>query len=462
MSGTGPGRGMPPGGEVVVVGLGASGLAASRLLRERGYRVYASDSAAGRSQRAAASALREIGIDAVAGGHDLARIARASMVVMSPGIPPDAPAVRSARTAGVEVVSEVELALRLGPGLRYIAVTGTNGKTTTTSLVAHFLRALGASVAEGGNIGTPLSELVLRPDPPEWVALEISSFQLHDTPGIAPEVGIVTNLAPDHLDRYVTVAEYYADKMLLFRNAGETSRWVLNGGDPTSAELLRPRAGRVAWFNVDGAGDATFDRATGELVVLGEPLARRSDLPLLGDHNVANALAALLAVMLARPEHATPDARAALAASLPSVRPQPHRLQPVHEADDILWINDSKATNVASALVAIAGMRRPTILLMGGRHKGQPYDTLAPAIAARVKHLLAYGEAAPLIDHDLRGVVPTSVIDGSFEEVVAHARELARPGDAVLLAPACSSFDMFRDYRERGERFAALARGETT
>jgi UDP-N-acetylmuramoylalanine--D-glutamate ligase len=446
----------PQSGEAAVVGLGKSGAAAAYLLRARGYAVYASDASdsVGVAQR---EGLANAGATVDVGHHDLERIARASFVVVSPGIPPTAPPLAAARKAEREIMSEIELALRLAPGLHYVAVTGTNGKTTTTALVGHLLRALGTDAPDAGNIGTPLAAVVDGPDIPAWAALELSSFQLHDTPSVDPAVGVLTNLSADHLDRYASVEEYFADKAMLFRNATPGSRWVLNADDRASLDLVREIPGERRFFSVREQADAWYDRANGELVVLGAPVTPRDALALLGDHNVANALAASLAVMLAAPEFRTPAAREVIGSALASFRALSHRLELVGEYGGVQWINDSKATNVGSTYVAVAGMTRPTILLLGGRHKGEPYTALADEIRKHVKHVIAYGEAGPIVQHDLAGVVPLDLVTGDFESVIGHARSLAKPGDAILLSPACSSYDMFNNYIERGERFRALA-----
>ncbi len=448
-------------GEVAVLGLSRSGSAATRLLRAHQATVYASDSARSPDLEATAAGLAEGGAQVQVGGHDLARIARASMVVTSPGIPPDSPAIVAARGAEVPVVSELELALSALPGARYIAVTGTNGKTTVTTIVAHLLRGLGLEAEVAGNIGRPLSEVAMQARPPAWIALEVSSYQLHDTPSINPVVGVLTNLSPDHLDRYVGVESYYADKSLLFRNASSTSRWVVNADDARALELARAASGYLMRFSSEGRlCDAFYDRQHASLIVLDEPLLRRADLPLLGDHNVGNALAAALAVMSAEPAHSSMVARQRIAAALRNLAPLPHRLETVADSGGVLWINDSKATNVAAARVGISAMTRPTILMLGGRHAGAPYHGLADSIRKRCKAVLAYGESAAMIRDDLGGVVPVQVVDGPFAGVVGRARELAASGDCVLLSPACKSFDMFTDYEDRGRTFARLARRE--
>jgi UDP-N-acetylmuramoylalanine--D-glutamate ligase len=445
-------------GEISVLGLARSGRAAAELLRRAGADVYASDAATGDAVARAAAALQKLGVVVEQGGHDLQRIARSALVVASPGIPPGAPPLAAARDAGVPIVGELEIALHFLPHQRYVAITGTNGKTTTTALAHRLLEGLGYDAVAAGNIGTPLAEVALRDRQPDWIALETSSFQLHDTPSIAPSVGILTNLSANHLDRYEDVAAYFTDKSQLFRNASERSVWVSNADDPAVQQMVAGVRGTALRFTTGpGAADAYFDRARVQLVVLGAPLIDRSDLVLLGDHNVANALAASLAVMAADEAHRTDDARARVADALRRFRALEHRIEPAGRYGEVEWINDSKSTNVASTLVALKGMQRPTILLLGGRHKGEPYAALKDELRRTVKLVVAYGEAAPLVEQDLAGVVPVERLDGSFEEVMSRARAAAAPGDAVLLSPACSSYDMFDNYEERGRTFKRIA-----
>jgi UDP-N-acetylmuramoylalanine--D-glutamate ligase len=447
-------------GEAAVIGLGRSGINASLLLAREGVRVYASDSESDAAAAAGAVRLKDANIDAAAGSHDLSRIARASVVVASPGVPPDAPPLAAARAAGVSIVSEIEVALRVLTSMRYIAITGTNGKTTTTALVGHLLRTLGKRVADAGNIGTPLTEIALREDRPDWIALELSSFQLHDTPSVNPAVGVLTNLAPDHLDRYANADEYYADKALLFRNASDKSTWVLNSDDARVIAMAAGVAGAHRLFGIASENaEMRFVRAGphGEIRWNGARILGREELPLLGDHNVMNAMAASLAVISADPAHTTHSALSRIADGLRSFRAPPHRLEIVGERGGVLWINDSKATNISSTQVAIEGMTRPTVLLLGGRHKGEPYTALANGLKRTVRVVLAYGESAPIIEKDLDGVVPVERLGNDFAQVVARARAIAKPGDVVLLSPACSSYDMFRNYEERGAAFRRLA-----
>ena len=445
-------------GEISLVGLARSGRAAAELLARAGAPGYASDAGTGDAVDHAARALEPLGVAVQRGGHDLARIAASAVVVASPGVPPDAPPLRAAREAGRTIVSELEIALQFLPGQRYVAITGTNGKTTTTALVHRLFEGLGYDSVAAGNIGTPLAEVALRANAPEWIALETSSFQLHDTPSIAPAAGVLTNLSANHLDRYASVEEYFGDKALLFRNAGQRSVWISNADDPDSQSMIATVPGHHLRFTTaHGAADGYYDRARDRLVVLGAPLIPRGDLALLGDHNVANVLAATLAVLGADELHRTLRARARIGDALRAFRALEHRIEPAGTYADVEWINDSKSTNVASTLVALRGMRRPTVLLLGGRHKGEPYSALADELRRTGRAVIAYGESAPIVESDLDGVVPVERLGSSFEDVLARAREIAQPGDAVLLSPACSSYDMFDNYEQRGREFKRIA-----
>ncbi|HYK82923.1 MAG TPA: UDP-N-acetylmuramoyl-L-alanine--D-glutamate ligase [Gemmatimonadales bacterium] len=439
-------------GVVAVVGLGKSGVAATRLLAREQVRVYGSDASDHPAAGETLAALRQLpGVELELGRHDLARIRAARAVVVSPGVPPDAPALAAARAGGVPIVSEIDLGFQAlaGSGTRTIAVTGTNGKTTTTALVAHLLRVAGLRAEAVGNIGRPLADLVLDDARYQWLAIEVSSFQLHDSAQFAPDIGIVTNLAPDHLDRYPSVAAYYADKQLLFRNAAPHHVWVLNGDDAAVLELAKGVAGRRTLFSLRRPAEAWYDAAAHQLRLEGESLLPRDALALLGAHNVANALAAALAVQEAG------VAPGLIAEGLRSFRALPHRLEPVREVRGVLWINDSKATNIASTVVAVEALTRPFVLLLGGRHKGEPYTRLAPLLRERCRRVIAFGEAAPLVAQDLGGRVGLER-GTTFEDVVARAARAAQRGDAVLLSPACSSYDMFKNYEERGATFRRL------
>ncbi len=437
-------------GEVAVVGLAKSGVAAARLLRRLGCAVYASDVKADAALQPAAAALRVEGCAVDLGGHDLARLARCAAVVLSPGVPPEAEPVRAARAALVPVVAELDLAARCLPRTHLIVVTGTKGKSTTAALVARMLAEAGMGPADAaGNIGTPLAEVALRGEAPAWLAVEASSFQLHDAPDLAPDVGVLTNLSPDHLDRYPSVERYYADKALLFRNAGPASRWVSNGEDAAVAAMVQGVAGTHERFALDiRRADAWYDRRAGWLIVRGIPLVRRADLQLLGDHNVANALAAALAL----PRETDRDA---IARAMRGFRALAHRLEPVRELDGVLWVNDSKSTTVASTMSAVRALGRPAVLLVGGKDKGGDFGDLA-AVLAGARGVIAYGDAGARVFRELEGRVPVVREGHDFTAVVARARAMAQPGDAVLLSPACSSFDMFASAEDRGRQFRRL------
>lgn len=440
------------GARVAVLGLGISGEAAARLASRHGGVVYASDASEAAGPRAAAERLGSLGIDSDVGTHDIERIVGCDVVIVSPGIGPATEVRRRIQAAGVKALAEVELAWRYLES-RSIAITGTNGKTTTTGLVAHLLDAAGFSAAAAGNIGRPLSEIVLGSPQPDWVAVELSSFQLADQETVDPDVGVLLNLSPDHLDRYPDVETYYADKRRLFANATPSSQWVLNADDPATERLagdapgqrfhfsLVERPVRGAWLDPGGALRCTLPGRDGE------EWGSAGDLRLLGPHNVANALAAGLACALAG---ASPEA---IRKGLASFEPLAHRLQPIGERDGVLWVNDSKATNVTATGVAVRSFDRPVVLLLGGRHKGEPYSNLSAELQDRVRAVVAYGEAAPRIVSDLSSLVETLRVESGFDSVVRAAAELAEPGDVVLLSPACSSYDMFPNYVERGRAF---------
>jgi UDP-N-acetylmuramoylalanine--D-glutamate ligase len=421
--------------------------------------VYATDSADSAELRAFADELRARGAVVDLGGHSAAALAACDEVIVSPGVPPTAPAVADAQAAGVARISELEFAAR-SIDAPMIAITGTNGKTTTTALTTHLLVTCGIAAESAGNIGTALSEVALREAQPEWIVVEASSFQLADIDTFKPAIGVLTNLSPDHLDRYPTVEAYYADKAQLFRNAAAESKWVLNAEDEAVMALPGEADGARLVFRVNtqlkAGEEGGYIDDSGHLAVrIGgteTQLLHCSELGIIGAHNQANALAASVAAMVAGGE---PDC---IARGLRSFRGLEHRLEVVGEFDGVVWINDSKATNVESTLVALRSMTRPTVLLLGGRHKGESYTRLGSEVARTVRTVIAYGEAAATIVSDLSRVTTVEYVDGGFDVVVGRARSLARPGDAVLLSPACSSYDMFRNYEERGAAFRRLAR----
>ena len=441
-----------PGEAVAVIGLGRSGRAASRLVHERGGEVYASDLVAGDQQVAAADALREEGIDAEAGGHDVDRVLACDLVVVSPGVGPTTDIRRELREAGARTIAEIELGYRCLDS-RIVAITGTNGKTTTTALCGHVLETAGVDVGIGGNIGRPLSELALEEEQPDWAVVEVSSFQLADIEHFRPDVGVLLNLAPDHLDRYRNIDSYYADKRRLFANADEGCSWVLNADDQDVLGLVDGTPGTLHHYSTErrlpeGAYLDEERRLRLEIGDRRETWASVDELRLVGRHNVSNALGAGLAAALVG------CGAGEIGRGLTSFEALPHRLQPVaRDERDILWIDDSKATNVAATAVAVRAFDEPFVLLMGGRGKGEPFDSLAPLIRGQARGLVAFGESAPQIVADLGDAVPELRTETGMTGVVRAAAEVAERGDVVLFSPACSSFDMYPDYEVRGEAF---------
>jgi UDP-N-acetylmuramoylalanine--D-glutamate ligase len=372
-------------------------------------------------------------------------------VVASPGVPWELPLLAEARRRGIEVIAEVELASRALPRVPIVGVTGSNGKTTVTSLLGAIGVAAGWHVGVGGNIGTAASELALAGG---WdaVILELSSFQLEGCTTLRPRVGVLLNVSPDHLDRHPTMASYRAAKARIFEYQLADDFAVLNADDPALAGL--PVRSRAVYFSLSTQG-ADAHLAGDSLVLGGEPLLRRGELPLLGDHNVANALAAALAASrLGVPT-------TAIARALRNASPLPHRHQVVAEVSGVRWVDDSKGTNIGATAAGLAGYAPGTIhLILGGLGKGQDFRELRSAAKGRLSRIYLIGEAAEEIGTALAGTAPTESC-GTLEEAVRRAADRARPGEVVLLSPACASFDQFRNYAHRGEEFARLARSAT-
>jgi UDP-N-acetylmuramoylalanine--D-glutamate ligase len=425
---------LPPG-PYLVVGLARSGAAAARMLREHG-EVMGCDA----GSPPEAEGLE--GIDVRLNSDGLDFVPRARTVVKSPGVPQQAPVIVSAREAGVEIVGELELAWRLIPN-EFIAVTGTNGKTTTVELLGAMHRAAGVPVEVAGNVGTPLASLVGELGPDAVVVCEASSFQLEDSSQFAPECAVLLNVTEDHLDRHGTFEDYLAAKLRLFQNQGESDVAVL----PADFAGQQGRAATVRF----GGPDSDLAEREGELWWQGVSMMPTSEIRLRGRHNLENAMAAAGAVLARGMD------QQAVCTALREFAGVPHRLEEVAERGGVLFVNDSKATNVASALVGIEAFDGGVHLIAGGSLKGGGFGGLREAVQSRCRACYLIGEAAQQLEADLSGTVPLHRC-GDLEHAVDAAASAAQPGETVLLSPACASFDQFRNYEERGDRFRELAR----
>ncbi len=435
-------RPLTPAGPYLIVGLARSGMAAASMLSERGGQVIGVDTGA----PPGAEALAARGVELHLHDDGLAQLERAGTVVKSPGVPAQAPVIAAARARGLPVLGELELAWRLLPN-EFVAVTGTNGKTTTVELIGHIYREAGLSVAVAGNVGTALSGLVGELDEHATIVCETSSFQLEDTLAFAPEAAVLLNITPDHLDRHGTLEAYREAKLRIFAHQAAGDVAVL----PVElAEIELPPGVRRVRFDADPRPDI-------------------AGLRLRGDHNHQNAMAAA-AVCLAR--GIDPDAVREGLRTFPGV---PHRLQEVGSRNGVLYVNDSKATNVASTRVALQAFPEGGIhLILGGQGKSQDFAPLREPVAASCRAVYLIGEDAPRIAAALEGVaalegeglpVGAGAAEGTaislhecgdLERAVAAASAAAGVGETVLLSPACSSFDQFVDFEARGERFAKL------
>jgi len=416
-----------PPGPYLVVGLARSGQAAARLLAGRGERVIGVDSAA----PAGAAGLEGSGVEVILDGGGVERLEDVRCVVKSPGVPGDAPAIAAARERGISVIGELELSWRLLPN-RFCAVTGTNGKTTVAELLGHIWRTAGQPVAVAGNVGTPLASLAGELAPEATVVCEASSFQLEDTDAFAPECGTLLNVAADHLDRHRTLDEYLAAKLRMFANQDEGDVCVYNGADPALAGIELGGRGR----KVD------FSARVGEF-----------EFSLPGPHNADNAAAAAVAA------EAMGIDRGPIARALGTFGGVPHRLERVAELDGVLYVNDSKATNVAAAVAALRSFDGGVRAILGGSLKGGGFAELAPAVAERCAACYLIGEAAERLERDLEPAWAAGVAHrrcDDLPEAVRAAAADATAGEVVLLAPACASFDSYRDFEERGEHFREL------
>ena len=437
-------RPLLPPGPFLVAGLARSGIAAALALRQSGQEVLGTDARALPDAERALLAVSGIRVEAP--GDGVALLERSRTVVKSPGVPQDVPLLEAARTAGHPVVGELEIAWRLLVEQPFLAVTGSNGKTTTVELLGAMHRAAGAPVRVAGNVGTALSSLVGELAPGTTVVCEASSFQLEDATEFAPEVGVLLNVTSDHLDRHGTVEAYRAAKLRIFARQPDSAVAVLP--EAFDDADVGGRARRVRF----GSGEpADLREHEGALWWRGERLLAVDEIRLPGRHNVENAMAASAAAL------SSGLPAAAVVAALREFAGVEHRLEPVAERDGVRYVNDSKATNVASAVVGISSYPAGVHVILGGRGKGEDYSGLRSAVARSCRAVYLIGETASEIGAVLgdTGVPPHAC--GDLEHAVAAARAAARPGDVVLLSPACASYDQYSSYEERGAHFRRLA-----
>ncbi len=451
------------GRKVLVIGAARSGIASARFLVQRGATVALNDRKPLAEWSQAALALKTEGIGQVAGDPPAWLLDQTDLVIVSPGVPTKAIPIRYADRRGAEVIGEIELATRFLRG-RVVAITGTNGKTTTTSLIGEMLKDAGLNVQVGGNIGTPLISMVDASRDDGWTVVEVSSFQLETIVNFHPTVATVLNVTPNHLDRYDSLMGYAAAKHNVFRNQTPGDVAILNADDEIVSSWADGLRAHVVQFSVkreleEGLflrGRDLIWRQRGQAPFLtaqpdgGEHvLMTREEMKLKGTHNVENVLAAMAAGLACG---AAPDS---LRESVRQFRPVEHRLEEVAEINGVRFFNDSKATSVDAtmkALEAFAGDKGKVMLILGGRGKQAPYSPLAPLVSERVRKMILIGEDAPAIERDLGPAAPFEHAS-DMRDAVARGFAAAKPGDVVLLAPACASFDMFESFEHRGRVF---------
>lgn len=444
------------GKRVLVVGLGKSGLAAARFLKERGARVTVSDSRPA-TLIAELPSLVDQGIVVEAGSHGLLTFRRQDLIVVSPGVPMSTPELKQVRAMGMPVIGELELGWRFLLG-EVVAITGSNGKTTTTTLMGEILEADGRATLVGGNIGRPVTEMVGESSSSSWSVLEVSSFQLETTVEFKPRIAVVLNITPDHLDRHGTFEAYAAAKARITERQGVEDFLVLNAEDvPTQMVAAKTKA-QIYWFSAKRqVKQGAFVR--GEIIFFAETEGAKPEavmpvveIPLAGAHNVENVLAAVCAARLAGVEAET------IRGAVRVFKAVEHRLEFVRDLNGVRYFNDSKATNVDATVKAVESFAGGIHLILGGKDKDSDYAAMAALLRERVKTVITIGSAAEKIERQLAGVVKIERAE-TMERAVALARRTAVAGDTVLLAPACASFDQFENYEHRGRVFKELANG---
>jgi UDP-N-acetylmuramoylalanine--D-glutamate ligase len=441
---------------VLVVGLGKSGIAAALFLRDKGARVTVSDSRSAKELEEQIPALLDAGVMVETGGHGLLTFRRQDLIVVSPGVPYDTPELTQSRAFGIPIVGELELACQYLQG-QITAVTGSNGKTTTTSLIGKIFADIGRDTLVGGNIGVPVMELIERSSVGTMNVLEVSSFQLETVEDFAPHIAVVLNITPDHLDRHGSFENYAAMKARITAKQTPSDFLVLNGEDKPTQMIAGKTQAQVFWFSarrpikqgafVHGESIVFVPREGGPT----EPIMPVSEIPLKGAHNVENVLAAVCATRLGG------VSAEQIRAAVRSFAAVEHRLEFVAEVRGVGYYNDSKATNVDATKKALEAFPGGIHLILGGKDKNSDYTELSDLIRARVKTVATIGSAAEKIERHLAGV--TKIVSaGTLAAAVRTASESATAGDVVLLAPACASFDQFDNYEHRGRTFKEIVR----
>ncbi len=442
------------GVNTVVVGMASSGVAAATFLVQQGAKVTISEQKTAEELGELPLKLASLGIILETGGHKTETFRSADLIVLSPGVNPSITPLNAAKKRGIPIVSEIELASWF-INRPLIAITGTNGKSTTTALIGHLLSSSGKTVFVGGNIGTPLTEYLLDQKATEYIVAEISSYQLETTVTFRPWIAILLNIGEDHLDRHPTTACYAAVKGRIFHNQGEGDWAIVNAEDPNIAPLFPQIKSQVVTFGTRGGRDNHVWLENPDKLSY-ECAGKRGNIPLngvklKGMHNRQNIMAAVGAAVIC-------DLNCAMIEeALSTFTGLEHRLELVGKWKGVEVYNDSKATNVASAITALQSLKGPLLLIAGGRDKGGDYTPMRDLIREKVKTLILLGEARERMREAFQDLVPIELVQG-MEEGVRLAWELAQEGDTILLSPACSSFDMFKDYQERGRVFKEIVR----
>jgi len=442
------------GKKVLVVGLGKSGVSAALFLRSRGAQVTVSDMRSAAALAKEIPTLLEHGVMVESGGHGLLTFRRQDLIVVSPGVPLDTPVLAQVKAFGLTIIGELELAAQFLKG-NILAITGSNGKTTTTALTGEILSSAGIETLVGGNIGVPVVDLIPKSTDNSWSVLEVSSFQLESTELFHPRIAVILNITPDHLDRHGSFENYALAKERIFSAQTASDFLVLNAGNARAAAAATRTVAKVYWFSLDqsvaqGAwvqdGQVVFRLAANAPI---EPVVPLKSIPLKGAHNVENVLAAVCAARLAG------ASAEAIGQAIQNFHAVEHRLEYVATDNGVEYYNDSKATNVDAAAKAIAAFPACIHLILGGKDKNSNYADLSDLLRKRVKAVYTIGSAAEKIETQIRGMVPIVHCE-TLEKAVAAARKAAHPGDVVLLSPACSSFDQFENYEHRGRVFKEL------